>query len=164
MGWSFGKKQSYELLMSSILISILIFLMAFVITDLIWVSSVVMVVGFIALTIGIFPLYLPKMISYLQVNLKGIEYYNIGSWKDRIKIIFEPNKFQLSCVNYRDMNDISVITARQNVDADVEMNSKSGVLITKKNHNNIFVDVSWYDTVDNPIFDRAMEFVQSCTR
>lgn len=163
MGWSFGKKQSYELLMSSALISILIFLVAFVITDLIWVSAISMIVGFVALTIGIFPLYLPKMISYLQVDLKGIEYYSISSWKDRIKLIFTPNKFELSQIKYRDMNDINVITGKQNVVAAVEMNSDSGILITKKNHNNIFVEVSWYDTVDNPIFDRAMEFAQSCT-
>ncbi|WP_125588434.1 hypothetical protein [Companilactobacillus jidongensis] len=163
MGWSFGKKQSYELLTSSVLISILIFVVSFVITDLIWVSTLVTIVGFVALSIGIFPLYLPRMISYVKVNVKGVEYYKITNWYDRLRIVFKPKAFKLSRIKYSDIDDISVITAKQHLNYDINAGSSSGIMITTKESKDIFVDVSWYDTVDNPIFDRAMEFVQDCT-
>ncbi|WP_125566798.1 hypothetical protein [Companilactobacillus insicii] len=162
MGWSFGKKQSYELLKSSVLISILIFMISFVITDLTWISSVIAVVGFTLLTLVIFPFYLPKMISYLNVNLHGVEYYDICNWQSRIKLIFNPKSFVLRRIDYHDINDISVITGKKVMDPSIGITSKSGVLITKGDKDSVFVDVSWYDTVDNPTFDRAMIFAQSC--
>lgn len=162
MGWSFGKKQSYELLSSSILISIFIFILSYVFIDTIWVSIVIAVLGFVVLSLGIFPFYLPKMISYINVNLNGVEYYHLNNWQDRLQLIFDPDAFKLSKINYSDIDDISVITGKKVLDPEIGARSTSGVLITTKDNDDIFVDISWYDTVDNPVFDRAMEFVQDC--
>lgn len=60
-----------------------------------------------------FPSYLPILFGHWQLENHGISYYKMNSYRDKLKMIFAPNKVEFQFISYSQIKSVRVVTQDQ---------------------------------------------------
>lgn len=171
----FGKEINHGPLIKSILISALVGCGGSLInykTGLIIFLIILLIMLFVY-----YPSYLPFLYSYWTLEEHGISYYDMSSYRLKLKMIFKGREADHQFVSYSEINDFEIISADKSyslADISVFKNQKQPIftwlrkptdLVLKLKNTQIKLDVSWDQLHDNknlkPRLMNAMSFLDN---
>lgn len=156
---TFGQEINHGPLIRSILISALLGCVGSLInykTGL----AIFLIILFIALFIY-YPSYLPFLYSYWALEAHGITYYDMNSYRAKIKMIFLGNNVDHQFISYSEINGFEIRSENHSyslADISTFKNQKQPLftwlrkplnLVLKLKNNQILLDISWDQLHDN---------------
>lgn len=106
---SFERKISFEPLLTSIFLGIVVAIIVYSIFPKLLILSVVIgIIAFLTETLLIYPNYLINSYGYWQIGSKGIYYYDYSTWVKRIQAIYLPKYEKTSELPFSDIEKISI--------------------------------------------------------